>query len=69
MAFDRLAGLMAYLQERASDHPNDRVLVILPLTRDYAVQAAEVIGPQGERLQRIADEIQENGYTIQELLP
>jgi hypothetical protein len=69
MAFDRLAGLMAYLQERASDHPQDRVLVVLPLIRDYAVQAAEVIGPEGARLQRIADDIQRKGFTIQELLP
>ena len=68
MAFDRLAGLMAYLEDRASDHPNDRVLVVLPLTRDYAQQAAEVVGPEGLRLQQIADDIQRNGYTIQELL-
>jgi hypothetical protein len=68
MARDRLSGLMAYLQDRADEYPNDQVLVILPLTRDYAEQAATAVGSEADRLNQLAEEIDRDGYATQELV-
>src|SRR5450756_1053079 len=69
IAVDRLAGLMAYLTERAAEHPHDQVLVILPLTRDYSDQAASAVGREAARLEGLAGEIKHRGYAVQELVP
>jgi hypothetical protein len=68
MALDRLSGLMAYLKDRASEYPNDQVLVILPLTRDYTEQAAAAVGSEADRLNQLVDEINHLGYATQELV-
>lgn len=67
IAHDRLAGLLAHLQDRAVDHPYDQVIVVLPLSRDYASMAAVALGAEAERLQGLADQIADHGYALQEL--
>jgi hypothetical protein len=67
IAHDRLTGLLAYLTERASEHPNDQVLIVLPLSRDYAELAASAIGPDRERFDLLARQISERQYAVQPL--
>lgn len=69
IAFDRLSGLTAYLTERAGQHPDDQVLVILPLAQDYSERAGSAVGSEAARLQGLADEIGVRGYAVQELVP
>jgi hypothetical protein len=67
IAQDRWAGLLAYLQERAKEHPDDQVLVILPLSKDYTELARSTVGPDGERLSALAAEITTRSYAVQVL--
>jgi hypothetical protein len=69
IAHDRLAALLAHLQDRVDDHPSDQVIVILPLTRDYASLAASSVGPDASRYAELERQIAERGYAIQELVP
>lgn len=68
IALDRLAGLMAYLQDRTAEHSKDQVLVILPLTQDYSEQAASAVGSEARRLKQLVQEISDNGYAVRELM-
>jgi hypothetical protein len=69
IAHDRLTGLLAHLQDRAATHPSDQVLVILPLSRDYSSMAATAMGAEATRLAALAQEIDDRGYALQELVP
>ena len=68
IAHDRLSGLLAHLQERAAEHLNDQVLVILPLSRDYASMAAAAIGDEAVRYSSLAEQISDHGYALQEIV-
>jgi len=69
IAHDRLTGLLAHLRERAEEHPNDQVLVVLPLSRDYATMAATAIGEEAARYGSLAAEIADHNYALQEIVP
>jgi hypothetical protein len=68
IAHDRLTGLMAHLQDRAEEHPNDQVLVVLPLSRDYTAMAASAVGGEAVRFSELAAQISAHGYALQELV-
>ncbi len=67
IAHDRLAGLLAYIRDRAARHPEDQVLVILPLNRNYGEMAETTIGPEKARLEDLAAEIRANKFAVQVL--
>ncbi len=69
IAHDRLAALIAHLQDRVVDHPTDQVVVILPLTRDYASLAENSVGPDAARYSELERQIEDRGYVLQELVP
>lgn len=68
IAHDRLTELLKYLKARAEDHPSDQVLVILPLSRDYALQSKSVFGEEQQELQGMAEQIEERSYAVRELV-
>ena len=68
IAHDRLAVLLAYLQDRAKAYPNDQVLVMLPLSRDYAELAGTSISPEAEKFARFAEELTSKKYVVQVLV-
>lgn len=65
IAHDRLSGLLSYLKGRVSTHPEDQVLVILPLSHDYASEAMNSMGSQKERLHDLAEQIARQGFGVQ----
>ncbi len=67
IAHDRLSGLLSYLQERVKDHPNDQVLVILPLSHDYVSEARSSVGSEKENLERLAKQIESRGCAVRVL--
>jgi len=69
IAHDRLAGLLSYLQTRADDHADDQVLVILPLSHDYASEAETSIGRQKDLLQELAAQIAAHRFGVRVLAP
>jgi len=69
IAHDRLEGLLAYLRDRASHRPGDQVLVVLPLSSDYAQMAATSVGAEAKRLQGLVDQITRRGYAVRVLMP
>jgi len=68
IAHDRLTGLLAYLRDRATIHPQDQVLVMLPLSRDYAELARTSIGLEAEKFERFAEEITFRKYVVRVLV-
>jgi uncharacterized coiled-coil DUF342 family protein len=69
IAHERLNVLLAYLRERAGEHGEDQVLVVLPLGRDYARMAETSVGDEAARLQQLADEVEARSYAVQVQLP
>lgn len=67
IAHDRLAGLLSYLREREDGYPDDQVLMILPLTRDYAELSKTALPSDSDRLERLASEIASRKYAVQVL--
>lgn len=67
IAHDRLQGLVNYLKERSEQHRHDQVLVILPLSQDYAQLAQSAIGDERSRYERWANEVDANRYIVQVL--
>lgn len=64
IAHDRLSALLDYLRTRVSLHPEDQVLVILPLGNNYEQLAQSSIGDEAERFQRLADEVRARRYAV-----
>jgi hypothetical protein len=69
IAHDRLTGLLAHLRDRAEQHLNDQVLVVLPLSRDYSAMAATAFGDEATRYGVLAAEIADHNYALQEIVP
>ena len=67
IAHDRLSGLVDYLRKRATDHPQDQVLVVLPLSHDYASEASSSVGKPKENLERLAKQIEERRFAVRVL--
>jgi uncharacterized coiled-coil DUF342 family protein len=67
IAFDRLDVLIEYLRDRRPDHPADQVLVILPLSRDYAKLAESAIGDDAQEYARMAEEVRTRKFTVEVL--
>lgn len=67
IAHDRLSGLLSYLQVRSDQQPDDQVLVILPLGRDYASDASSSVGQQKHELLEFADQIKSQKYAVRVL--
>jgi hypothetical protein len=68
IAHDRLQGLLAYLKVRANDHMHDQVLIVLPLSRDYAAMAGSAVPSEATRLRHLAGQIQQRKYAVQVLV-
>lgn len=68
IAHDKLTKLVAYLRDRAEDHPDDQVLIMLPLRSDYAELAKSAMGSEATRYERLADQIVQQGYAVQVLV-
>src|SRR5204862_5644110 len=64
IAHDWLASLMGYLRGRAEQHPEDQVLIVLPLSRDYEESAKTALDPQAAAFARMAREVAERGYRV-----
>ena len=69
IAHDRLQVLLTYLRERATERESDQLLVILPLSSDYALTAESAIGDSAHRYRILADQVAERDYAIQVLVP
>ncbi len=67
IAHDRLSGLLSYLQGRVKEHPEDQVLVILPLSHDYAGEASSSVGGPKEGLERLAKQIESRRFAVRVL--
>jgi hypothetical protein len=67
IAHDRLAGLLGYLRDRADDYPGDQVLVVLPLSRDYADLAKRALPSEAATYDKRAKEIVSRGYAVRPL--
>jgi hypothetical protein len=62
VARDRLGRLVRFLHKRILGSVAQQILIILPLTQDYASQVGNTTGPWGETVGRRADAIQKDGY-------
>jgi predicted nucleic acid-binding Zn-ribbon protein len=67
IAKDRLAKLVQLLNERRAEHPNDQVLLILPVSADYEAQYRTATGAERPHLKRIVDELKAHGYFTEKL--
>lgn len=67
ISHDRLTQLMAYLHDRIAARPGDQVLVILPLSRDYAEMSETAIGDEAKRYGVLAEQIRSREYAVQVL--
>lgn len=67
VARDRLARLVALLSERARQHLEDQILLILPAGSDYRAQAEVAVGVEHERLTKLADQLEKQGFVVEEL--
>jgi len=67
IAHDRFGALLAYLQQRADTHPEDQVLVILPLSRNYAQLAEATFGDEAAHFAALADQVRTQRYATQVL--
>ncbi|HEX5759581.1 MAG TPA: hypothetical protein VF121_10335 [Thermoanaerobaculia bacterium] len=67
IAHDRLSVLVDYLRKRAADHPEDQVLVILPLSHDYASEAGSSVGKPRENLEHLAKQIEAQRFAVRVL--
>ncbi|HLW78795.1 MAG TPA: hypothetical protein VKU44_04265 [Terriglobia bacterium] len=68
IAHDRLQGLLAYLQERTNGHPNDQVLIVLPISQDYAEMSKSAIPSEATRLKTLAGQIEQRKYAVRVLV-
>lgn len=69
IALDRLEVLFDFLRRWAAEHERDQVLVILPLSRDYADMARSAIGPRAELLASLAEQVERRSYVTRVLVP
>jgi hypothetical protein len=69
IAHDRFGALLSYLLERAQHHPEDQVLVILPLSSDFAQLAEASFGDEARRLAALAEQVRTKRYVVQVLAP
>jgi len=65
IAHDWLAALLTYLRERALEQPDDQVLVILPLSRDYEHLASTTVGEDAKALGALAEQVRTRRYAVQ----
>ena len=68
IAHDRLQVLLAYLKDWAKEHVNDQVLIVLPLSRDYATMAKSTVASEAARFRHLAEEIERHKYAVQVLV-
>lgn len=68
IAHDLLGKLVTYLRDRAENHPNDQVLILLPLSSDYAKLAENAMGGEAEMYSRLAEQIAQQGYAVRVLV-
>ncbi len=69
IAHDRFQGLLEYLQERARERTRDQVLIVLPLSQDYAELSRSAVGSEAKRLHALADSVSTRKYAVRVLLP
>ncbi len=68
IAHDRLQVLLAYLTDWAKEHVNDQVLIVLPLSRDYATMAKSTVASEAVRFRHLAEQIERHKYAVQVLV-
>lgn len=68
IAHDRLAKLLEYLRERAAEHMEDQVVVVLPLARDYVGLQEGAMKREAQTFADRASQVESRGYVIRELV-
>jgi len=68
MAENRKQKLFDYLADRAAAHPEDHVLLILPVRQDYEHAAVTAIDEERSELLRRANDIETVGVTFEEIV-
>ena len=63
-----LQGMLDYLKEWTSDRQSDRVLLILPLSRDYSQMAQNSIGARATRFAALARHVDDHGYATRTIV-
>ena len=69
IAHHLLQGLLAYLKDRAAARGGDQVLLILPVSNNYAQMAKSTIGNDAGRYRILADQIQNRQYAVRTIVP
>lgn len=68
IAHDRLQQLFDVLEERIPQHPNDQIVVVLPLARDYEQLGKTALKTEQRGLQEMAVQVASKGYGVRELV-
>ena len=63
-----LRGMLDYLREWTGTRQGVRVLLILPLGRDYAQMAQDSIGDQAKRYEALAEHVDQHGYATRTIV-
>ena len=64
-----LEGLLDYLQEWTVPRPSDRLLLILPLSRDYEQMASGAVGARAKQYAQLAKGVAACGYATRIVVP
>ena len=57
-----LQGMLDYLREWTAERQNDRVLLVLPISRDYSQMDTSAIGEKVEQYASFAKQVEDHGY-------
>lgn len=68
IAHDRLQGLLGYLTEWTKKRKNAQIVVMLPLSRDYADLATRSIGGEALHYRMLAEQVAARRYSIRILV-
>ena len=61
-------GMIDYLKDWTSDRQRDRVLLILPLSRDYTQMAEEAVGDRAKGYATLARHVNDHGYAVRTMV-
>ncbi len=67
VAHDLLYQLEVWLRAWVDEHPGDQLLIVLPLSQDYAERANHTLGPEAETFRDLAAQVSTRRYAVREL--